>query len=507
MQGQADPQQGFYDTMAVCGHLIPEGSVHRFLAEHREELFPPGLFSDLYPSDTGRPSVPPGVVATVILLQALEGLSDREAIERLARDVAWKAACGLSLAEEPFHPTVLTYFRRRLRASERPERIFEAVREVVHRTGVLRGRDRRALDSTLLEDAVATQDTVTQIASAIRRTRRVVPELGSVPLDAHDYSRPGKPECDWSDPEAREALVTSLVNDALALLEAAEGCELTQEREEAVGLLALVSGQDVEPGDEAGTWRIARRVAHHRVISTVDPEARHAHKSNAQHIDGYKAHVAVEPETGLMTACDLTPANAADGPVGVGLLAAEESPRQVIADSAYGSGETRVTLEAEQHRLVIKPAPLRAAFPGAFTLDDFTIDLDAGTATCPAGHTVSITPTRRADFRSHCQGCPLRARCTRAKQGRRLVLTPYHRQLADARQRARDPGFIATYRTFRPMVERSIAWLTRNNRKLRYRGTQRNRQWLHHRAAAINLKRLMALGLQHTLNGWSLAAG
>lgn len=336
MQGQADTQQGFYDTMAVCGHLIPEGSVHRFLASHREELFPPELFSDLYPSGTGRPSVPPEVVATVILLQALEGLSDREATERLARDLAWKAACGLSLTEAPFHPTVLTYFRRRLRASGRPERIFEAVRQVVRETGVLGTRDRRALDSTVLEDAVATQDTVTQITSAIRRVRRLIPALGEVPLSAHDYESPGKPACDWSDPAARDHLVTALVGDALALLGAASDLELSAEGHEAVGLLALVSGQDVEPGDEEGTWRIARRVASDRVISTVDPEARHAHKSQAQRTDGYKAHLAVEPNTGLVTACDLTPANAPDGRAGLELLA-EEGPLKVVADSAYGS--------------------------------------------------------------------------------------------------------------------------------------------------------------------------
>lgn len=504
MQGQADPQQGFYDTMAVCGHLIPDGSVHRFLADHREELFPPELFSDLYPSGTGRPSVPPDVVATVILLQALEGLSDREATERLGRDLAWKAACGLSLTEAPFHPTVLTYFRRRLRASHRPERIFEAVRQVVAETGVLGGRDRRALDSTVLEDAVATQDTVTQLTSAIRRVRRTIPVLREVLLSAHDYDTPGKPACDWSDPAARDHLVTALVRDALALLEGAQHLELTEEGHEAVGLLALVAGQDVEPGEEEGTWRIARRVASDRMISVVDPETRHTRKSPSQRTDGYKAHLATEPETGLMTACDLTPANVPDGPTGLELVA-EEAAVEVIADSAYGSGETRAALRDAGHRQAIKPTPLRPAVPGGFTLDDFEVDLEARTVTCPAGQTVPISVQGRATFGALCRACPLRDRCTTASLGRKLRIHPHHGELARARRRARDPDFAETYRRHRPMVERSIAWVVRGNRRLRYRGVERNRQWLHHRVAAVNLRRLIALGLHREPTGWLLA--
>ena len=120
------------------------------------------------------------VVAAVMVLQALEGLSDREAVQRLRRDIAWKAAAGLSLTDGGFHPTVLTLWRARLRASDRPERIFDAVREVVAACGVLANRGRRALDSTILHDAVATGDTVTMISSQIRRCRRLIP-AGSRP--------------------------------------------------------------------------------------------------------------------------------------------------------------------------------------------------------------------------------------------------------------------------------------------------------------------------------------
>src|SRR3954462_4877418 len=194
------------DTESVSGHLLPQGSVYAFLAEHRRELFPDAMFADLFPSALGRPSVPADVVAAVLLLQALEGRSDREATEALTFDLRWKAACGLPIAAAGFHPTVLTYSRRRLGPSTRPNRIFDAVREVVAATGALSGKARRALDSTVLEDAVATQDTVIQLIAAFRWVRREVPGAADVVAahcPAHDYDDPGKPAIAWNDPDAR----------------------------------------------------------------------------------------------------------------------------------------------------------------------------------------------------------------------------------------------------------------------------------------------------------------
>src|SRR5215213_7851354 len=281
MSPSSHPSDDQLDAAAWCRHLVPDGSVCAFLADHRHQLFPPGLFTDLVVQGRSHPSVPAEVVATVMVLQALEGLSDREAVSALRRDIAWKVACGLRLDDEGFHPTVLVYWRARLRASERPRRIFESVRQVVEATGVLAGRGRRVLDSTLLEDAVATQDTVTQLVAAIRRVRRLVPGARGVELGAHDYDRAGKPVCAWEDPQATQALVSGLVHDALTVLEAVGEVGLGDEQAEVVALLALVAGQDVEPGERPGSWRIARKVAKDRVISTVDPQARHAHKTTA----------------------------------------------------------------------------------------------------------------------------------------------------------------------------------------------------------------------------------
>ena len=365
VQGKSDPNPELLDAAALCRQLVPDGSVHAFLADHRAELFPDEAFAELFPSGTGRPSVPADVMASAMVLKELEGLSDRQAADALRCDIRWKVATGLPLDHPGVHFTVFTYWRTRMDRSARPERIREAVADVIAATGVLAGRRRRALDSTLLDDAVATQDTVTQLVSAIRRVRRVVPEAAAVEVAAHDYDASGKPVCAWDDPEAKAALVSSLVSDARSIIAALEGLELSEDQANALGLLALVAGQDVEPGDEEGTWRIAQRVAADRVISTVDPEARHMHKSRSEYRDGYKGHIAVEPETGLITAAALTPANAADGPTGLGLLAGEEPGLEVLADSAYGSGETRVDLRAGGPPRPSSPSPCGRPFAAA----------------------------------------------------------------------------------------------------------------------------------------------
>jgi len=508
MQGRSDPNVELLDAAALCRHLVPEGSVQAFLADHRRELFPDVMFADLFPSGRGRPSVPADVVATVMVLQALEGLSDRDAAMALRTNIAWKVAAGLALDDEGIHYTVLTYWRTRLRASEAPDRIAGAVRSVLEATGVLSTKRRRALDSTLLDDAVATQDTVTQLVSAIRRVRRLVPEAAGVSVTAHDYDAAGKPVCAWDDPEAKAALVSGLVNDARAIIDAVDGVDLDDAQADAVGLLALVAGQDVEPGDEDGTWRIAQRVAPDRVISTVDPDSRHMHKSRSVYRDGYKAHVAVEPDTGLITATALTPANAADGPTGIELLAGEEPGLQVLADSAYGSGQVRAALDHAGHTTAIKAIPLRRnpkLDPDQLTRDDFSIDHTARTATCPGGHTVTISPTGSATFGARCQACPLRSRCTSAAEGRHLTIGPHDAELVAARAAWTNGDFAADYRQHRPMVERSIAWLVaKGNRRVPYRGLERNQHWLETRVAAINLRRLVTLGLDHSPQGWTL---
>jgi transposase len=515
VQGRSVDQRDLLDVESVAGHLLRPGSVFAFLAEHRRELFADELFADLFPSGWGRPSVPADVMAAVIVLQALRGFSDAETVDAVTYDLRWKAACGLPVTAGAFHPTTLTYWRRRLAASDRPNRIFDAVRQVIAQTGALTGKTRRALDSTVLEDAVATQDTVTQLIAAVRRVRRQVPGAAAVVAvhcTAHDYNDPGKPVIAWDDEVARAALVDALVGDAHLLLGHLPEQELGPTAAEAVALLALVAGQDVEPvkGSDGtdGRWRIVRRVAADRVVSVHDPDARHAHKTVSRRQDGFKAHLAVEPETGIITGCQLTKASGPDGHdavVGVDLLADEPDRLQVLADSAYGTGDLLTALTDAGHEPIIKPWPLRAPVPGGFTIDEFTVDEAAGVATCPAGHTRPITGSRQVVFGVLCRACPLRAQCTTSRSGRSLKLRDHDALTRAHRRRAADPTFQALYRQHRPMAERSIAWLTRGNRRLRYRGTTTNDQWLHHRVAALNLRRLLTLGLTRHHHTWALA--
>jgi hypothetical protein len=561
MQGEERMDRELLDTAAIAGHLVPEGSMFAFLAAHRAGLFPDEDFADLFPSGRGRPSIPASVMAAAMTLQTLHDYSDRETAEAVCCNLRWKVALGLPVDHQGFDPSSLAYWRGRIAKSERPHRINEAIRTVVEQTGILAGRRRRAVDSTILADAVATQDTVTQLISAIRKVAREVPgaaeQIAKV-CTGHDYSAPGKPKIDWDDPAAKDALVSALVNDATALVAALRPEDPDRPEAPAVALLALVAGQDVEPAEGSdgtdGRWRIARKVAEDRVISAVDPDARHTRKSPEARRDGYRAHLAADPDTGIITGEKLTKAAGeenSDPAVAGEFLAAEAGAKAAAAgagredcgaagaqgppaapaggdrsgrdagdadggdrlawygDSAYGTGDLRGAIEDAGHTAVIKPKPLQAPVEGGFTVDDFTVDEQAGTVTCPAGHTVRLSRTRIASFGVACRDCPLRERCTTCKTGRKLVLHERDALLRAARADwAADPGLREDYMARRPNVERAVAQVAtfRGRRlKLRYRGVAKNHAWLKRRTAALNLRNLIGRGLTRRDGAWVLA--
>jgi len=335
----------------------------------------------------------------------------------------------------------------------------------------------------------------------------------------HDYRSPGKPRIDWGDPAARDALVSALVNDATAVLAAVKDADLAEPAASAVGLLALVAGQDVEPAEGSdgtdGRWRIARKVAGDRVISVHDPEARHSRKSPESRRDGYRAHLVACPDTGIITGEQLTRASGesnTDAAAAARFLAdhvAGGGPEcEWYGDSAYGTGELRAAPRRAGHTAVIKPGPLKPAIAGGFTIDDFTADAAAGTVTCPAGITRPITAARSVIFGAACRTCPLRARCTTRKNGRVLNLTEHDALLRAARRAwATSPALRENYRHHRPHVERAIAQIaTRGGRrlKLRYRGTAKNNAWLKNRTAALNLRNLINHGLNRRGGEWVL---
>ena len=314
----------FRSTAAYCEGRVAPDSIYGIL--HREcfALFPDEMFADLF-DDAGRRSVPPMIVAVVMVLQRFEGCSDREAVDRFSFDARWKyAAGGLDFDYPGFVHTVLVDMRARLARSQNPGRIFEVTLEAARQAGLV-GR-RRVLDSTPLYDAVATMDTVTLVRSAIRGLLAVAGEreagLRALLVRDDDYVRAGKPACDYDDAAAREALVDALARDARAVLAALDGQELGPVLAQAGQLLAAVTGQDLDEGTD-GVFRIARRVAKDRIISTVDPQARHGHKTSARGFDGYKGHVGIDPDAELITATAVTAGNTGDAAAATGLLAGD----------------------------------------------------------------------------------------------------------------------------------------------------------------------------------------
>jgi hypothetical protein len=295
-----------------------------------------------------------------------------------------------------------------------------------------------------------------------------------------------------------------------------EGRDLTGPVGEITELLATVLGQDLECGED-GRFRIARRVAKDRVISTVDPDARHGHKTRARGFDGYKGHVAVDPDSEIITDTTVTPGNAGDASVAEDLIDDlldddRGDDAKVYGDSAYGTGEFQQRLDDEHIDSGCRTQPPSAP-AGRFAKDRFNINLDDDTVTCPNGVTVSIRRGINGDgiayFAEHCTNCPLRSECTDAAAGRTIRVHQFEAALARARERQADQDWQADYRANRPKVERKLAHLMRRRhggRRARVRGRPKVEADFNLLAAAANIARLAALELRSTPTGWAASA-
>jgi hypothetical protein len=544
--GQADRQGDLLDDVTrFCDEALPESSIYAVLYRERDRLFPDEMFADLF-SDKGRRSVPPSVLATVMVLQRLEGLSDRDAVERYTFDARWRYAAGVGGYDGSgwgrFAHTVLVDMRARLAGSADPRRIFEVTLQAASAAGLVGVK--RVLDSTPLYDAVATMDTITLIRSALRGLLRVAgagleAQLRAVLSSGDDYASAAKPHIDWDDRATREALIDSRARDGYACLALLDGRRLGAELTQASQLLATVLGQDLETTAD-GLFRIARRVAKDRVISTVDPEARHGHKTAARGFDGYKGHAAIDPDSEIITDTVVTPGNAGDASVAQDLIddlggaagddtgddtggdgtggphddggsPAPAAKPTVYGDNAYGTGEFHEYLADHDIESRCKTQQPTAA-GGMFTKADFDIDLGTDTVTCPNGITAPIRRNGDGDgtasFGQPCADCPLRAQCTTAAGGRTISVGRYERRLAEARTRQQDPRWVADYRATRPKVERKLAHLMRHRhggRRSRVRGTTKIDADFNLLAAAQNLARLARLGLRFATTGWAVA--
>ena len=486
---------------------VGRGSFYGFLASHREELFQDEDFTDLYCPGNGRPSVPPSLLATALLLQVYEGVSDEEAKARADFDLRWKVALGVGLEERPFAKSTLQLFRARLILHECMQTVFQKSLDLARRTCYLRSRGIKVvLDTSYILGRGALKDTYNLLADGIVMLAR---ELSAGACsDPGDWARErglgryfgaslkGEAGIDWDDPKAREQFLGDVVADADGLLETARAAlaHIPSDDPErgrlhgAAVLLERLLLQDIERRED-GT-RLKQGVSPDRVVSVHDPEMRHGRKSASGRFDGHKAQVAVDPESQLIMAVEVLAGNAPDHERALELVEQVEANADVmveetVADRAYGDGNTRQTFADAGRRLVAKVADRRGG--AQFPKEDFRIDLQTMSCTCPAGQqtrkVVSIssgdrycapgTPLRAFRFDAAIRdACPLRSSCMRARlgKGRLVMIHPREELLQEARAFQQSEAF-APYRKLRQAAEHRLARLMQlGARQARYFG-------------------------------------
>jgi hypothetical protein len=499
-------QVGMFDA-AVLARPLPGGSFFALLAEHGHRIVRDEDFAECYSSRMGRPSIPPSLLAMVMLLQHRTGLSDEAAMEAVRWDLRWKIALDLPVDHDGWHATSLSYFRARLLLHGKEQLALENTLRLAEDIGLLDGTVEQIIDSTPMLGAAATQDTVRLVRHGVKR---LIDAVGAVDERAgrrlddgleFGYARPNdKPDCRWREKAERERMLTRVAQDAERALQAVEQAGALLEDEnvsDAHRLLRELVGQDFDVDDD-GVPRLYRGTRADRIISTVDTEMRHGRKSQHQRFDGYKlsaaATNAAEP---LITAVEVAPASEQDGPQAKRLVDAQPKarrPKRMLGDTAYGTGPIRADM-AKREVEVLAPVPEAAAKDDRLVKRDFGIDLAAGTVTCPAGQTAPIRTApsgqRRARFaKGVCDACPLRDRCVAPGRGRReILLAPDEQLLLAARQALDDPATAEHLRRTRPRIERLLGLLAHRYgaRKSRYFGRAKARLQAAWAAALVNL--------------------
>jgi transposase len=484
--------------------VVPPDSFYGKMADWGARMVTDDLFADLYAKD-GRASVPPGLLAKMLLLMFHDNVSEREAEERTRYDLRWKHALHLGIGEHVDRLALLR-FRARLVAGQKMRVVFERFVKLAMDAGVLKANALQVIDSTHVAGAAAVEDTYTLIRHAIRKLLRVADRQQGLraewlkQLVRQDYDQDGKPEIDWKDEAARNKLLNELVKDARTLLAEASKVERDTAAQAAYDLLAAVTEQDIETQQD-GTVTIRKGVAKDRIASTVDPEMRHGRKSSAGHFTGHKVSVTVEPESHFITNVKAHAGNSHDAST-VREIVAEQAalglkPADLVGDTAYGGAELRHDLERQGVNIVapVQPEPNTGRFPKSA----FRIDLENGTCTCPAGQVTDRIRKDRSTGKvteflfpaTVCQTCPFRDQCLRKNdKGRGVHVHPHEASLQKARAKQNTPEYRAKYEA-RPIVERANAELKRHGlRKARYFGRVKLDLQALWTASVLNLKRL-----------------
>jgi transposase len=502
---------------AVLSRPLPEGSFFALLAEHGDRIVRDEDFAECYSQRMGRPSIPPSLLAKVMLLQYRTGVSDEQAMECVAWDLRWKVALGLPVDHQGWHPTSLTKYRARLLLHKKEGLALENTLRLAEELGMLDGTAEQIIDSTPMLGAAATQDTVRLVRHGVKKLIDAVtaadPQAGER-LDAgleFEYERPGeKPECRWREKVERERMLTRVAQDAERALAAVEGSAGLLDDgvvKAAHELLRDLIGQDFDI-DQAGVPRLHRGTRSGRIISTVDTEMRHGRKSSQTRFDGYKLSAsATNSSEPLITAVHVSPGGETDGQQAKHLIDGqppERQPGRVLGDTAYGGGPVRGEL-AERDVQVLAPVPEGKIAEDRLGKREFHIDLQAGTVTCPAGQTVRVS-TSKTGFRganfSHkvCGACPLKDRCCPGRARRQINLREHEDLLLAARQALADPATAEHLRRSRPRIERLLGLLAYRYgaRKSRYIGSAKARLQAAWAAALVNLNPIRhRLALHH----------
>ena len=508
---------------------VGKDTFYGLLASLRGQLFRGADFAGFYCADNGRDSVPPSLLATALLLQTHDKVSDAEAKARADFDIRWKVALGIEIEDRPFAKSTLQVFRAQLILHDKVRAVFESSLRLARESGYLKKRGMRvALDTTnILVGRGAVKDTLNLLADGIVKLLRALAAVEGVPVrqwaEVHGYERylgssiKGESAIDWSGKKARAGLLATIVADADRLLEVArqaqealaEGSPERQGIVAAAELLGQLLLQDVErTGDGIG---LKDGVSRDRRMSVHDPEMRHGHKSSSRRFDGHKAAIVVDTDTQLITELitevEVLPGNAPDNLGALELVERSEANtgapvEETLGDAAYGDGDTRQAFADAGRDLIarVPGRPNRSHFPK----EDFLIDLEAGTCTCPAGQvTGTILPIGKRTGRTGrihqmrafqfdgalCGVCPLRPRCIAAKgrKGRRVQLHPQEALLQEARVLQRSDAF-AGYRQRRVVVEHRLARLVQLGiRQARYFGRVKTRFQLYLAATVANL--------------------
>ena len=526
MLGKRGPQRGLFEADTAYGAFVGQDSFYGWLASQRGELFQDEAFAGLYVLNNGRPSVPPSLLAVALVLQTYENVSDEEAKQRADYDLRWKVALGVELDVRPFAKSTLQEFRAQLLVHEEQAAIFEASLKAAKRRGKFRtkGGEKRklqvALDTSNILGRGAVKDTYNLLGDGVVKLARELAKLAGQPLtawaEAQGYGRyvgptslKGTAEIDWSDASERRRFLAEIVADADRLLEQARvartGLEAGSAAEatllEAAGLLSRVLVQDVERREDGPA--IKQGVAKDRLLSVHDPEMRHGRKSASKRFDGHKAAIVADTDEPLILAVTVLAGNASDAEGALELVEQAEANTDCevelsMGDCAYGSGETRQAF-AEAGRTIVAKVP-SVSNQGRFPKTAFVLDLEAMSATCPAGQTTqdfTPSPTGGGQFRfdaAVCAACPLRTQCVKGTGGRTVTLHPQERLLQEARAFQTSPAFTEVRRR-RQAVEHRIARLVQLGiRQARYVGTAKTRFQLLMAAAVANLTYLAMTG-------------